>query len=133
MLMRTGMMLCVFGALWAAPAPAQAPPLAMLNALEKGQWTLRDRGNATAPPRTVCLGDSRQLIQIRHPQAACSRYIIADGPDEVTVHYTCGDLGHGRTTIRRETNRLVQIDSQGVASGMPFSSAFEARRTGICP
>ena len=28
---------------------------------------------------------------------------------EVTVQYTCRGRGYGRTHIRRETNRLVQI------------------------
>jgi hypothetical protein len=50
----------------------------------------------------------------------------------VTVHYTCPGSGHGRTTIRKETNRLVQIDTQGIASGSPFSRTFEARRGGSC-
>ena len=116
---------------WAVAAPAQAPSLAMLTALEKGNWALKERGS-TAAARNICIGETRQFIQVRHPQAACSRYIISDTADEVTVHYTCGGLGHGRTTVRRETNRLVQIDTQGVASGMPFSQALEARRTGVC-
>ncbi len=116
---------------WAVAAPAQAPSLAMLTALEKGSWSLKERGS-TSGARNVCLGDPKTLVQVRHPQAACSRYIITDTADEVTIHYTCGAQGHGRTTIRRETNRLVQIDTQGVAGGMPFSQALEARRTGVC-
>jgi hypothetical protein len=58
--------------------------------------------------------------------------VINDGAAEVTVHYTCPGAGHGRTTIRKETNRLVQIDTQGIAGGMPFSRTFEARRGGVC-
>jgi hypothetical protein len=116
---------------FACAAPAQTPSLVMLDALEKGSWALKDRSTG-AVSRNICLGDARQLIQIRHPQTVCSRYIITDEANEVTVHYTCGAGGHGRTTIRRETNRLVQIDTQGVAGGMPFSAAMEARRTGVC-
>lgn len=125
-------MVAVGGALAATTAvPAQAPSLAMLDRLEKGIWQLRERGQDKVV-RTLCLGDARLMIQLEHPRANCSRYIIEDAPDSVTVHYTCPGAGHGRTTIRSETNRLVQIDTQGIAEGHPFSQAFEARRTGPC-
>lgn len=120
------------GAMLAAwPVAAQGPGLAMLGQLERGEWQLRERGS-TAAPRTLCLGDARQFIQLRHERASCSRYTIEDTPEAVTVHYTCAGAGHGRTTIRRETNRLVQIDTQGIINGSPFSDEFEARRTGSC-
>jgi hypothetical protein len=123
------------GALVAAaasvPVPAETPALAMLDTLEKGNWELRQRGNS-ALVRSICLGDARAFIQLQHQRAGCSRYVIADGGEEVTVHYTCPGAGHGRTTVRHETNRLVQIDTQGIAGGAPFSHAYEARRTGGC-
>lgn len=115
----------------AAAAPAQAPSLAMLDRLEKGSWQLRERGKDKVV-QTVCVGDARRMIQVYHPGATCSRYVIEDRPNSVTVHYTCPGAGHGRTTIRSETNRLVQIDTQGIAEGRPFSQAIEARRTGGC-
>ena len=117
--------------LTAMPVAAQAPGLAMLNQLERGLWQLRDRDDATST-RTICVTDTRVLLQLRHERAQCSRYIIEDTPSAVTVHYTCPGAGHGRTTIHRETNRLVQIDTQGIAGGSPFSQAYEARRTGTC-
>ncbi|MBB6424651.1 hypothetical protein [Sphingopyxis sp. JAI128] len=115
----------------ATAVPAQAPSLAMLDRLEKGSWQLRERGESTLL-QTICVGDARRMIQIYHPRATCSRYIIEDTPQSVTVHYTCPGAGHGRTTIRSETNRLVQIDTQGIADGKPFSQAIEARRAGAC-
>ena len=115
----------------ASAVPAQAPSLAMLDRLEKGSWQLRERGK-DAVLQTICVGDARRMIQIQHPRATCSRYVIEDTPNSVTVHYTCPGAGHGRTTIRSETNRLVQIDTQGIAEGRPFSQAIEARRTGGC-
>lgn len=115
----------------ATAVPAQAPSLAMLDRLEKGSWQLRERGK-DAVLQTICVGDARRMIQIYHPRASCSRYIIEDTPNSVTVHYTCPGAGHGRTNIRSETNRLVQIDTQGIADGKPFSQAIEARRTGGC-
>ncbi len=114
-----------------APAAAQAPSLAMLDGLERGLWQLRDR-SGQGTPRTMCLGDARQLLQIHHAQRSCSRFVIADEAAEVTVHYTCTGAGHGRTTIRRETARLVQVDTQGIANSAPFSVAYEARRIGGC-
>ncbi|HEV7341798.1 MAG TPA: hypothetical protein VGN68_09190 [Sphingopyxis sp.] len=125
---------CLLGASALAGAtavPAQTPSLAMLDGLEKGSWQLRERGS-DAVLQTVCVGDARRMIQIQHPRANCSRYIIEDTPKSVTVHYTCPGAGHGRTSIRSETNRLVQIDTQGIADGKPFSQAIEARRAGPC-
>lgn len=115
----------------AVPVAAQAPELAMLAQLERGEWQIRDREGG-APARAICLGDARVLLQLQHPRGECSRYVISDSANEVTVHYTCAGAGHGRTSIRRETNRLVQIDTQGIAGGAPFSIAYEARRTGAC-
>lgn len=122
--------IAVSAALLVAPVAAQAPTLIMLGELERGSWQVRDR--AGGAPRLVCLGDPRQLLQLRHPRGDCSRYVITDSAAEVTVHYTCPAAGHGRTTIRRETNRLVQIDTQGIVGGAPFSDAYEARRIGPC-
>lgn len=115
----------------ASEVPAQAPSLAMLDRLEKGGWQLRERGGDSVL-QAVCLGDARRLIQVHHQRPGCSRYVIEDSPNSVTVHYTCPGAGHGRTTIRAETNRLVQIDTQGIAEGKPFSQAIEARRAGGC-
>ncbi|WP_188237030.1 hypothetical protein [Sphingopyxis sp. LK2115] len=123
--------LVALGLAGAGAVPAQTPSLAMLDRLEKGSWQLRERGSNSVV-QTMCLGDARRMIQIYHPRGTCSRYVIEDTPDAVTVHYTCPGAGHGRTTIRSETNRLVQIDTQGIAEGKPFSQAIEARRTGGC-
>lgn len=129
-LLRCSLIMCALAG--ASAVPAQAPSLAMLDRLEKGSWQLRERGGQGAVLQTVCLGDARRMIQIQHPRSNCSRYVIEDTPNSVTVHYTCPGAGHGRTTIRSETNRLVQIDTQGIAEGRPFSQAIEARRIGGC-
>ena len=127
--LRWSLAACAFAG--ASAVPAQAPSLAMLDRLEKGSWQLRERGS-DAVLQKVCVGDARRMIQIQHPRANCSRYIIEDTPKSVTVHYTCPGAGHGRTSIRSETNRLVQIDTQGIADGKPFSQAIEGRRAGAC-
>ncbi len=114
----------------AAPTAAQAPALAMLTQLDAGRWELRPRDGGTV--ERICLPDTRRLIQLRHPADACERLIVNDDPTDVTVQYTCRGRGYGRTHIRRENNRLVQIDTQGIAEGLPFSYAAEARRVGDC-
>ncbi|MDE2595772.1 MAG: hypothetical protein KGL44_02720 [Sphingomonadales bacterium] len=114
------------------PASGQRPPLAMLDQLERGRWELRMR-DAGATIQTVCLQDGRRLIQLRHPQNACERYVVDDQADDVTVQYTCRGRGYGRTHIRRESGRLVQIETQGIADGLPFNFIAEGRRVGDCP
>lgn len=114
-----------------APAVGQRQGLAMLNQLEGGRWELRDRATR-APVVQICLQDGRRLIQLRHPSSICEQLIISDNPGEVTVQYTCRGRGYGRTNIRRETGRLVQIESQGIVDGLPFDFAAEGRRIGDC-
>lgn len=125
---------CVSAALCAAalvaPGTAQTPVLAMLDGLDKGAWDVRIRGEADA--RRICVRTGRELIQLRHRDSNCSRYVVEDGKAEVTIQYTCRGNGYGRTNIRKETNSLVQIDGQGIAGGNPFQFSAEARRAGAC-
>lgn len=123
--------LIVGGAVVAVPAIAQSPAPQMLSQLETGRWQLNERG-ANGQPRSVCLGDTKALVQVRHPGAQCSSFVVSDSGNIVTVGYDCQAAGNGHTTIRRETNRLVQIDTQGIVNGAPFSQSFEARRVGAC-
>lgn len=104
----------------------------MLDRLEAGRWEirLREPGN---PSERICVPNGRRLIQLRHPDATCERFVIEDSATDVVVQYTCRGKGYGRTHIRRETGRLVQIDSQGIAQGLPFEFSAEARRVGDCP
>jgi hypothetical protein len=115
---------------FAAPAIGERSSLAMLDELDKGSWELRfrDEGNV----QRICLNDWRRLIQLRHPTATCERLVVNDEASQVTVQYTCRGHGYGRTHIRRETSRLVQIDGQGIVDGLPFVFAAEARRVGDC-
>lgn len=115
----------------AAPlAAAAGNALGFLNRLEPGRWVVASRDGG--PSRTVCLGDPIQLIRLRHSSGSCSRYVVEDAADKVTVQYTCKGSGYGRTSVRRETASLVQIESQGIEGGLPFQFRAEARRTGAC-
>jgi hypothetical protein len=129
--MRKAKILLVLGALGAGSAlAAQGDALGSLAKLQRGQWAVSSRDGG--PSRTICLGDPAQLVQLRHAGSACSRYVVEDAADKVTVQYTCRGNGYGRTSIRKETNTLVQIESQGIAGGLPFQFKAEARRTGAC-
>ncbi|MEO0462309.1 MAG: hypothetical protein AAF127_04205 [Pseudomonadota bacterium] len=112
------------------PLAAQSGGLAMLEGLAKGEWTVTYRDGRAE--RKICLKSGEELIQLRHKQSDCSRFVVEDAASKVTVQYTCPGDGYGRTDIRRETGDLVQIESQGIASGLPFQFAAEARRTGSC-
>lgn len=119
-------LLAALAATGSVPAAGQRPALAMLNQLEGGRWELKPREPGAAAER-LCLRDGRRLIQLRHPQQACERFVVSDEANAVTIQYTCRGKGYGRTQIRKESSRLVQIESQGIADGLPFNFAAEAR------
>lgn len=120
----------IAGTILSVPGLAQTKPLTMLEGLAKGEWTLRFRDGSE--PRRVCIRAGDELIQLQHNERNCSRFIVEDKPGAVTVQYTCRGNGYGRTSIRRETNSLVQVESQGIADGLPFNLRVEARLTGTC-
>jgi hypothetical protein len=126
--MRMGV--CAAALVFATPVLSQSGGLAMLGELAKGEWTIRFRDGSQ--PRKVCVGTGLELIQLRHPQRGCSRFVVEESASRATVQYTCPSDGYGRTNVRRETNMLVQIESQGIANALPFQFAAEARRTGSC-
>lgn len=116
--------------LLAMPVLAQGDGLAMLGTLSKGEWTIKQRG--VAKDRKICLRSGTELIQLAHRDSGCSQFVVEDSAARVTVQYTCPANGYGRTSIRRETGALVQLESQGIHNGMPFELTAEARRTGAC-
>ncbi len=119
-------------ALFAMPAPAQAPELASFKKVNAGQWEIRERGK-NSEVRKICVRDIQQLLNLRHQGENCKKpFVIEDKPNTVTISYSCGARGHGRTTLRAEGTNLLQINTQGIANGSPFSFAAEGRRVGSC-
>lgn len=112
-----------------AAAPLAAAELGMLGGLDKGKWEVRVRGEGT---RTICLRSGPEFIQIKHSENGCSRFVVDDTASLVTVQYTCRGNGYGRTSIRKENAKLVQIQSTGIHGGMPFDISAEARHAGAC-
>ncbi|MGF1549413.1 MAG: DUF3617 domain-containing protein [Sphingomonadaceae bacterium] len=121
------------GALAATGAMAvQSRGLAALSTLQKGMWQIRDLDNPGARPIRLCLGDARRLFNLHHRGLNCSVTVISDGPQDVTVRYTCPAEGFGQTDIHVETPRLARISSQGLLRGVPFALNGQARRIGSC-
>ncbi|MEW9854660.1 DUF3617 domain-containing protein [Novosphingobium sp. M1R2S20] len=110
---------------------AQGRSSVLLDRFTPGEWELRSREGRGEPQR-LCVRDARRFIQMRHAGQKCGQTVIEDGPDEITVQYTCPGNGYGRTHIRRETDDLWQIESQGIAQGRPFTFDAEVRRVGRC-
>lgn len=125
-----GGILIGIGLSFGVPVLAQGNGLAVLGTLTKGEWTIRERGGM--PDRKICLRAGTELIQLKHRDTGCNQFVVEDSPARVTVQYTCPGNGYGRTSIRRETGALVQLESQGIHDGMPFQMTAEARRTGSC-
>ncbi|WP_292943150.1 hypothetical protein [Novosphingobium sp.] len=122
----------VMALLFLAPAlTAQRPSLAMLDQLQPGQWEVRDRDLAGGRSR-LCIESGRRLIQIRHMREVCRSFTVQDTADTVTVHYTCPGNGYGQTSVRYESAQLVQLETQGIAHGLPFNFRAEVRRIGTC-
>lgn len=117
-------------AVFAVPATAQAPGLEMLGQLDAGMWELRFRDGEA--PRRLCVRNGQELVQLRHAGSSCRRFVVEDSREQVTVQYTCRGNGYGRTSIRRESNTLVQVNGQGIEGDLPFEFQAEARRIGSC-
>ncbi|MEP6867675.1 MAG: hypothetical protein ABJA20_04100 [Novosphingobium sp.] len=109
--------------------------LEMLGRLDTGRWELRTRGASDGDSdrvERVCMQGGMSLIQLRHPDQLCEKVVIEDSSRDITVQYTCRGHGYGRTHIRRESGRLIQIETQGIVAGLPFDFAAEGRRIGDC-
>jgi hypothetical protein len=115
-----------------AGAAGAAGKLSTLSRLEPGLWQLRDLDNARSAPQSICIVDPLLLVQLRHRGAPCSRLVVSDDERGAVVHYTCPMSGYGQTSLRVETPRLAQIDTQGIANNAPFAFRAEARRVGPC-
>lgn len=109
---------------------AQDNDLSLLDTLEHGMWQFH--GSNLPAISKLCVGDPMRLTQIQHGDANCTRYIVKSTPTLLTISYICRGQGQGMTTIRKETNRLVQIQSQGVSNNAPFAFSVEARRIAGC-
>jgi hypothetical protein len=117
-----------------ALAFAQGGDLSLLESIERGMWQLRAVGGGPsgAAASQICLGDPVRLTQIQHGAASCEHYVVRSSPTSITVSYSCNGQGQGLTTIRKESGKLIHIQSQGIRNNSPFSFSVEGRKTGAC-
>ena len=122
------------GAGSAVHSVAAADGTTLLQSLERGLWQLRAVGGGAsgAAASQLCLGDPRMLAQIQHGTANCTHQLVDSTATSVTISYSCKGAGQGLTTIRKESGRLIQIQSQGISNSSPFSFSVEGRRSGGC-
>ncbi len=122
----------LFVAFVSAHGKAEAPAsLAAFDLLQPGQWEFKSTQDSAAN-RSLCLRDTKAMLQLKHFAQNCSQFVISNGPRAATVHYQCNAAGHGQTNVRVETPRLVQLQSQGLSNRAPFSFSAEGRRVGDC-
>lgn len=128
----TGVLLLCAGT--AAMAWAQIGDLSLLQSIDRGMWQLRAVGGGPsgASVNQICIGDPVKLTQIQHGAVPCEHYVVRSSPTSVTVSYSCKGAGQGLTTIRKESGKLIHIQSQGIRNNSPFSFAVEGRHTGAC-
>lgn len=117
-------------AILGGPLAAQGGATAAFRDLRLGAWEIRERGESRA--RRICVRSERDLVQLRHRGQSCRRIVVDDDGPNATIQYSCGGAGYGRTYIRRESPELVQLRSDGIERGAPFSLDAEARRVGAC-
>jgi Protein of unknown function (DUF3617) len=118
----------------AAQSVAAQDGASLLQTLERGLWQLRavGSGSSAAAASEMCISDPRMLAQIQHGAASCTHQTVESTANTVTISYSCKGAGQGLTTIRKESGRLVQIQSQGIRNNSPFSFSVEGRRSGAC-
>lgn len=113
---------------------AQTAPANMLDTLEHGMWQFRAIGGGPTGSAIdkLCVGNTAKLAQIQHASNDCKQLVLRSSPNSVTISYSCRGIGQGTTTIRKESSRLIHIDSQGVKDSSPFAFNVEARMVGAC-
>ncbi len=116
----------------AVPSIAQQIDSEILSTLTPGLWQFRDKSRNGELVDAICVGDVKRMVQIKNKNDSCSLKMIRSSGNSVTYDYMCAGKGKGQTTIRKETNKLVQVHSQGISGGEFFNFQLEARHAGSC-
>lgn len=120
----------VWLAIGAALAAAWAQPATPLNAVAQGEWRLSEIDGPDR--RSVCVADPGALLQLRQSHASCSRFILDSDRSSVTVRYSCGGTGHGRSVLTVRSPHSIKLETQGVSAGAPFAADYDGRLVGPC-
>jgi hypothetical protein len=106
----------------------------LLDTLDRGMWQFRAVGGGPTGSAIgkLCVGNVTKLAQIQHSTNDCTQLVLRSSPTSVTISYNCKGAGQGITTIRKESSKLIHIDSQGIKNNSPFAFSVEARMAGAC-
>lgn len=118
------------GTLLVAAQAGSAAPQNALTEVAPGRWQLNEIGGPES--RSVCVADPGALLQVEQPGDACARFVLDSERDRLTVRYTCGGRGHGRSVLTVRSARSIRLETQGIATGMPFATDYEGRFVGPC-
>lgn len=118
------------GALLIALQAGIAAPRNALAEVAPGRWRLTEIGGSDS--RSVCIADPGALLHVQQPDAACTRFVMDSDRDSMTVRYTCGGRGHGRSVLTVRSRRSIRLETHGIAAGMPFSADYDGRFVGPC-
>src|SRR6188508_2038492 len=92
-----------------------------------GEWSVSTSATGTNGANH-CLADAGILTQWEHRRAQCTRVVLSGTQDRADVQYTCTGGGFGNSKVQVLTPRSVRIQTQGIASGLPFGYTIHARR-----
>lgn len=112
--------------------PAQSQNSNLLSSLKNGLWQFKEPARGNDIVDAICVGDVTKFVKIKNKDDVCTLKVLRSQGNSVTYDYSCNGKGKGRTIIRKETNGLVQIHSQGIANGELFDFKLEARYAGRC-
>lgn len=123
--------IALVGAALVAGGPVGAVQRPTLTPVTAGEWQLSE---IDGPARVnVCIGDVGDLIPLRPGSGGCTRFVLDGDRASLTVRYTCGGTGHGRSVLTVRSAHSIKLETQGVAGGLPFAADYDGRRVGPCP
>ena len=131
---KLGLLGFVIGSAWiaagAAWTNAWAQRVAPLNAVAQGRWQLSE---INGPGRmSVCVADPGALLQLQQGTSTCTRMVLDRSRSSMTVHYSCGGTGHGRSVLTVRSAHSIKLETQGVTRGAPFAADYDGRLIGPC-
>ncbi len=118
------------GALLVAAQATIAAPQNALAEVAPGRWQLTEIGGPDS--RSICVADPGALLQVQQPGTACARFVLDSDRDSMTVRYTCGGRGHGRSVLTVRSARSIRLETQGISTGTPFATDYDGRFVGPC-
>ena len=110
---------------------AVAQAVDALGQMRPGEYEVHEIG-ATDAPRTLCVTDTKRLLQLAHGNAACSFRTITAGAGAATVRYVCPGAGNGTTDVTVQGKTNLRLHTQGVQRGAPFDTVYQAQFNGPC-